>query len=199
MIIGITGGIGSGKSKVATLLGKKLDSPVIDTDKLCKQLLERGEAGYLRFVQEGGQRFLDGDGDIDRVKLREELFADHKLLLQLESILHPLVLKSIQNRVKKDPDSLIIVEVPLLFESGWQNKFDIIISVFSDEKTCIDRVVERDRVSREAVSTIIAAQMSAEEKNRRADFVIENSAGWHETDQQLVDLVAKLQEKLREA
>ncbi len=192
MIVGVTGGIGSGKSKVAALLGKLLCAIVISADDVCRELLEPGGEGYLQFVHSGGSHFLDGDGAINRVTLREKIFADPDLRDQLEAILHPLVLEKIQNVAEGDPESFVIAEVPLLFEKDWQDEFDTIISVFSMEDRLIERVMERDRISREDVDTIIAAQMSMEEKNRRADYVINNSAHWQETEKQLVELAARL-------
>ncbi len=192
MIVGVTGGIGSGKSKVAALLGKLLCAIVISADDVCRELLEPGGEGYLQFVHSGGSHFLDGDGAINRVTLREKIFADPDLRDQLEAILHPLVLEKIQNVAEGDPESFVIAEVPLLFEKDWQDEFDTIISVFSMEDRLIERVMERDRISREDVGTIIAAQMSMEEKNRRADYVINNSAHWQETEKQLVELAARL-------
>ncbi len=192
MIVGVTGGIGSGKSKVAALLGKLLCAIVISADDVCRELLEPGGEGYLQFVHSGGSHFLDGDGVINRVTLREKIFADPDLRDQLEAILHPLVLEKIQNVAEGDPESFVIAEVPLLFEKDWQDEFDTIISVFSMEDRLIERVMERDRISREDVGTIIAAQMSMEEKNRRADYVINNSAHWQETEKQLVELAARL-------
>ena len=192
MIVGVTGGIGSGKSKVAALLGKLLCAIVISADDVCRELLEPGGEGYLQFVHSGGSHFLDGDGAINRVTLREKIFADPDLRDQLEAILHPLVLEKIQNVAEGDPESFVIAEVPLLFEKDWQDEFDTIISVFTMEDRLIERVMERDRISREDVDTIIAAQMSMEEKNRRADYVINNSAHWQETEKQLVELAARL-------
>ena len=192
MIVGVTGGIGSGKSKVAALLGKLLCAIVISADDVCRELLEPGGEGYLQFVHSGGSHFLDGDGAINRVTLREKIFADPDLRDQLEAILHPLVLEKIQNVAEGDPESFVIAEVPLLFEKDWQDEFDTIISVFSTEDRLIERVMERDRISCEEVGTIIATQMSMEEKNRRADYVINNSAHWQETEKQLVELAARL-------
>lgn len=193
MIVGVTGGIGSGKSKVASLLGKLLSGIVISADDVCRELLEPGGEGYLQFVRSGGSHFLDGDGVINRVTLREEIFADADLRDQLEAILHPLVLEKIQNVAEDDPQSFVIAEVPLLFERDWQDEFDTIISVFSPEERIIERVMERDGVSREEVGNIIATQMPMEEKNRRADYVINNSVHWQETENQLVELAARLQ------
>jgi dephospho-CoA kinase len=188
----VTGGIGSGKSRVASLLGRLLGGIVLSADDVCRELLEAGREGYLQFVRSGGTQFLDSDGVINRVKLREKIFADPALRNQLEAILHPLVLERIQAVAKDAPESFVIAEVPLLFERGWQDQFDTIIAVSSPEEVVVQRVVNRDRISREDVGKIIAVQMSMEEKNSRADHVIDNSADWQESEKQLVDLAARL-------
>ena len=188
----MTGGIGSGKSRVASLLGRLLTGIVISADDVCRELLEAGREGYLQFVRSGGTQFLDGDGVINRVKLREKIFADPALRDQLEAILHPLVLERIQAVAEDAPDSFVIAEVPLLFERGWQDHFDTIIAVSSPQDVVVQRVVDRDRISREDVGKIIAVQMPMEEKNSRADHVIDNSADWQESEKQVVDLAARL-------
>lgn len=192
MIVGVTGGIGSGKSRVASLLGRLLTGIVISADDVCRELLEAGREGYLQFVRSGGTQFLDGDGVINRVKLREKIFADPALRDQLEAILHPLVLERIQAVAEDAPDSFVIAEVPLLFERGWQDQFDTIIAVSAPQDVVVQRVVDRDRISREDVGKIIAVQMPMEEKNSRADHVIDNSADWQESEKQVVDLAARL-------
>lgn len=192
MLIGITGGVGSGKSRVAARLGELLCGIVISADDVCRDLLDAGREGYKQFIQSGGSRFLDKNKAIDRRKLREALFTEASLRAQLESILHPLVLEKIRNIAENNRKSFIIAEVPLLFESGWQHEFDTVISVFSQEESLINRVVKRDHTTREEVRRIIAAQMSVQEKNSSADYVVDNSAAWKDTEKQLMILAAKL-------
>lgn len=192
MLIGITGGVGSGKSRVAARLGELLCGIVISADDVCRDLLDAGREGYKQFIHSGGSRFLDKNKAIDRRKLREALFTEASLRAQLESILHPLVLEKIRNIAENNRKSFIIAEVPLLFESGWQHEFDTVISVFSQEESLINRVVKRDHTTREEVRRIIAAQMSVQEKNSSADYVVDNSAAWKDTEKQLMILAAKL-------
>ena len=192
----MTGGIGSGKSTVADRLGKLLSAPVLNADDICRQLLEPGCEGYTRFVRSGGERFLDDGGAINRRRLREEMFRNADLKELLESILHPLVFKKIKETAEQTPQSAVIAEVPLLFESGRHQLFDIVISVFSPEELVLERVVERDTVSPEAVLEVIAAQMPPEEKSRRADYVIENGFDLQETEKQLAALAEKLQKRI---
>ena len=192
----MTGGIGSGKSTVADRLGKLLSVPVLNADDICRQLLEPGCEGYTRFVRSGGERFLDDGGAINRRRLREEMFRNAALKELLESILHPLVFKKIKETAEQTPQAAVIAEVPLLFESGRHQLFDIVISVFSPQELVLERVVERDAVSPEAVLGVIAAQMPPEEKSRRADYVIENGFDLQETEKQLAALAEKLQKRI---
>lgn len=192
----MTGGIGSGKSTVATRLGKLLSAIVLSADDICRELMEPGCEGYSQFVRSGGERFLGGDGRIDRRRLREEIFSDAALKELLESILHPLVFNKIAETAEQYPQSTIIAEVPLLFESGRQHLFDLVISVSAPREQVLERVAQRDKVCRKAVLEVIAAQMSPEEKNRRADHVIENGSVLQETEKQLAVLAAALQKRI---
>ncbi len=194
----MTGGIGSGKSTVASRLGYLLSAVVLSADDICRELLEPGCRGYTRFVHSGGERFLDSGGAIDRRRLRKEMFSNDGLKDLLESILHPLVYEKIEETAKKNPGATVIAEVPLLFESGRRHMFDLVISVSSPQEQVLERVVDRDKVCREAVLEVIAAQMPPEEKNRRADYVIENGSDLQETEKQLEALAAKLQKRISE-
>jgi len=193
MLIAVTGGVGSGKSRVASLLGRLLDGIVINADELCRDLLEPGGQGYVQFVASGGERFLDEDRKIDRVKLREELFGDTDLREKLESILHPLVFSSIRNIAADNPDSIVIAEVPLLYETNTQDQFDTVISVYAPEETLIERVAQRDNATPAETRKIVTAQMSVEEKNRRANHIVRNDGDWQDTHNQVVDLASILQ------
>ena len=173
-----------------------LSAIVVSADDICRELLEPGCKGFTLFVRSGGERFLDKKGCLDRRALREELFSNKFLKEQLESILHPLVLDEIKKTAENNPQATIIAEVPLLFESGWHHLFDIVISVFSPEELAIERVAVRDRVSREAVLEILAAQMAPEEKNSRADYVIDNGSDFQKTEKQLAALAAELQKRI---
>jgi dephospho-CoA kinase len=195
MLIAVTGGVGSGKSRVASLLGKLLDGIVINTDEVCRDLLEPGCQGYVQFVASGGERFLDKDHTIDRVTLRKELFEDACLREKLESILHPLVFSFINTIVADNPHSIVIAEVPLLYETNTQDQFDTVISVYAPEEKLIDRVVQRDKATPAETRQILTAQMSMEEKNRRADHIVRNDGDWQDTQRQVADLALILQKK----
>ena len=177
MIVGVTGGMGAGKSIVAGLLGKLLDYDVLDADILCRNLLQPHMPGWLGIQKKWGARFFDLTGNIDRPALRKALFADLVVRQGVERILHPLVRQEIMSRAAEKRSSLIgmVVEVPLLFEVGWQDDFDWIVVVYARHECCVQRIVRRDLVSLEASRAALSTQISLEEKALRADSVIENS------------------------
>ncbi len=196
MIIAITGGIGSGKSSVSRVLAALANAEVCDTDIFCKNQLEKNRSGWLGVVKKWGNLYLNDDGAISRPLLREAIFVDEQKRVELEEILHPLVKNHIKERISKAKrnQKWLLVEIPLLFETGWQNDFDYVITVFAESADCIERVEQRDGVSREQVIRIIASQMDIEEKKRLADYVIDNSGTPSETKSQVEDLFSKLQE-----
>jgi dephospho-CoA kinase len=176
MLIGVTGGIGTGKSEAAALLGSALEAPVYSADQLCRDQLVAGRPGYHRFVERFGPAFLERpDGPIDRAHLRRAVFADEALRRELEEILHPLVRQELQNaRRTAGPKRCVVAEVPLLFECGWRDDFDFIVCVDAPRQLVIDRVRARDTVSAEEIERIMATQLPAEQKRSQADWLIEN-------------------------
>jgi len=177
VIIGVTGGMGAGKSIAAGLLGKLLEYDVLDADILCRNLLQPHMPGWQGVQEKWGARFFDLTGKIDRPALRKALFADPVVRQGVERILHPLVRQEIMRRAaeKRLHLSGLVVEVPLLFEVGWQDDFDWIVVVYAGPECCVERIVRRDRVSLEAGRAAVNTQMPLEEKALRADSVIENS------------------------
>ncbi len=177
MIIGVTGGMGAGKSIAAGLLGKLLEHDVLDADILCRNLMEPHMPGWQGVQKKWGARFFDLSGNIDRPALRKALFADPVVRQGVERILHPLVRQEIMRRAaeKRLSQTGLVVEVPLLFEAGWQDDFDWIVVVYAGPECCVERIVRRDRVSLEAGRAAVSTQMPLEEKALRADSVIENS------------------------
>ena len=192
MLIGVTGGVASGKSRVVGLLGKKLDAIVLSADEICREQLKPGNDGYNQFLTSGGVLFLNKDEVIDRERLREALFRDEHLRHTLEQILHPLVHDRIRMVVETNPKRFVVAEVPLLFEAGWNDEFDFIIAVAASEKTRIDRIIARDGSTPQQAMKIISLQMSEEQKNARADYVVRNEGEWKETETQVTTLVSRL-------
>lgn len=183
MNVAITGIIGSGKSFVSKELSRLLDADYCDTDKVCRDFLQKDNDGWRGVAEKWGDTFFDVEGRIDTVRLREAIFDSVEIRQQLENILHPLVRRHVE-ALKKDCISKgknLVVEVPLLFEVGWQSEFDVVITVYSDIDTCLNRIVSRDGVSRQQALKTIRAQMDIEEKVRLADHVVNSSSSKEHT------------------
>ena len=195
MLIGVTGGVGCGKTTVARRLSELLTARYINSDDLCRELMGKGREGYRQFVQRFGDRFLDEDGNIDRPMLRGHVFSVESGRRQLEAILHPLVrdrIGSISRMSSKG--SVVIAEVPLLFESGWEPDFDRVVCVVASLETAISRIVQRDLVSREDAERIVAAQMDLAEKARRSDWTIDNDGDPAQFERQLAKVAHMITE-----
>ena len=194
MILGLTGTIGSGKSTVGKMLSALMSADILDTDQMCRQLLLPEQPGWLEMRKSWSARFFTESGHIDRVLLREAIFVDEKIRANLEEILHPLILKSLQSAIETVNASrgILLVEVPLLFEKGWQDNFEHTVSVYVDHALCEKRVLQRDNVSLAQVRKILSSQKSPEEKAERADSVIDNSQTLSQTFVQVSQLYRKL-------
>jgi dephospho-CoA kinase len=173
LIVALTGGIGAGKSHVAKYF-HQLGSYVFDADLLARTAIERGSAGFDEVVTTFGDAILK-DGDFDRRKLGEIIFADPSAKLKLEAIVHPEVQRLFEQAKNSLPnDAIVIYEIPLLAESNSRSRFDYAITVESDEATRTNRLKERGLASHEIVGRM-AAQASREERISHCDLVIENN------------------------
>ena len=187
--LGLTGGIGAGKSSVAGFLRVRYGLRYIDADVVCRELLSPGAAGWLAVTAALGNSFLDPDGNINRPRLRQAIFQDQTLRRQLDALLHPLARQEVRGLLAQMPDQArCLVEVPLLYEAGWENEFDRIVVVYASPASCRRRLMQRDRVSAEAAQQALAAQLPLVEKALRAEHVVDNSGPWPETCLQLLHL-----------
>ncbi|MFT5726426.1 MAG: dephospho-CoA kinase [Desulforhopalus sp.] len=186
MNIGITGGYGSGKSSVSRLLAKYLQAERTDADVICRTLLEPGQVGTRQLQTVFGIRFFCDDGSIDRNLLRQETFNIPEVKEKLENILHPLVRSSIADQAEacRVQNSYIVVEVPLLFEVGWQDDFDVTVLVRVPPEIAISRSVKRDNIDEEEAKRIIGLQLPMSYKESRVDYIIDNSDTFVSTAQQ---------------
>ena len=172
LIVALTGGIGAGKSHVAKYF-HQLGSYVFDADQLARAAIERGSKGFDEVVTTFGDQILK-DGDIDRRKLGEIIFADPTAKANLESIIHPEVKRLFEEAKKSLPlDAVVIYEIPLLVESNSGDRFDYSITVEADVETRTKRLKERGLATHEIVGRM-AAQASREERVSYCDLVIEN-------------------------
>ncbi len=196
MLVGITGGIGAGKSCVARQLARLLEAPLFNADDVCRELLEPGQAGYEQVVAYWGDRFLDAESKIDRPQLRKAIGEDPLIRENLEAILHPLVRgRLLQESTAVGSAAFIIAEIPLLYECGWQEDFDWIVCVYVPADLAAARVAERDGISLEDARSIISIQLVPEEKKERADSVIENGGNHLDTEKQVNDLGELLRQR----
>ena len=172
LIVALTGGIGSGKSHVAKYF-HQLGSYVFDADQLARAAIERGSKGFDEVVTKFGDQILK-DGDIDRRKLGEIIFADPAAKANLESIIHPEVKRLFEEAKKSlQLDAVVIYEIPLLVESNSGDRFDYSITVEAEVETRTKRLKERGLATHEIVGRM-AAQASREERVSYCDLVIEN-------------------------
>ncbi len=175
-LVGLTGGIGSGKSAVADGLAEH-GARVIDADEVAREVVSRDSAGLRAVVEAFGAEVLGPDGDLDRGRLAEIVFADPAARLRLNAIVHPLVGKRMEQLLAESPPGGVVVyDVPLLVEGAVQNRheFDLIVVVEASERTRIDRLMRDRGMSEEQVRARMAAQASDEERAAVADVVITN-------------------------
>jgi dephospho-CoA kinase len=196
MNVAVTGSFGSGKSTVSRLLAQAMEALYVDTDQLCRQLMQPGREGYQGLVSLYGARFLAEDGSVDRSALRQAVFSSAEVKRALEEILHPLVQRMVTDGARscRQAGRHQVVEVPLLFEVGWQSQFDRTVVVSGQEKQLLTRVGVRDGLSTEEFRRVAASQWPAAEKERLGDFVINNSGLFVATVQQVAWLAQKLGE-----
>jgi len=177
-IIGVTGGIASGKSAVINLLQKYFSYPVIDADQLARQAVEPGSQGLQKIVEIFGENFLNEKGELNRSLLGEIIAEDEESRKKLNAIVHPEVKRlydELINFYENNGVSLIFYDCPLLFETNLEADVDETMLVVADEELRINRIMERDGISRELAIKKIAMQMTDDEKIKRADIIIENN------------------------
>lgn len=193
MIIGLTGGIASGKSTVSNFF-KELGVEIIDADIVAREISEK-KATIDEICNIFGRDILDENGRIVREKLRERVFQDKRLVQKLNSIIHPQVIEYFKERRERNRrDELLIFDIPLLYEAKMDTLCDKVIVVGVDRKKQIERVIQRDGSSEEVARNIIANQMSLDDKIKRADIVIMNDG----TLEELKGKVLKVYKELRE-
>jgi len=194
-LLGVTGGIASGKSSVSRLLSSYCRVPLVDVDQCCRYLLERNQPGWLALQANFGGSFFLQNGEVDRLALRERIFADADFRRQVDAILHPLAREAMLREVALCKAPLVLVEIPLLYEAGWQSDVDAVLVVYARRGVQCCRIMRRDGAARNMACRAIAAQMNLGEKVKRADFVIDNSGTWSATREQVIALGNQLSER----
>ncbi len=197
---GLTGGIASGKSTVAALF-QKLGAYIIDADRIGHELLLPSSPAFPEVVAVFGREILDSAGRIDRRRLGALVFNDPAKLQQLNRITHRRIIDRVEQFAleynARDPQAVVIVDAALIYESGIGGRFTKMIVAWCRPEQQIERLTVKKGISRKEAEQRIASQMSAEEKRRRADFVIDCTGSLEETRHQVELLYPKLQELAR--
>jgi dephospho-CoA kinase len=195
LLLGVTGGIASGKSTVARML-EELGAPIIDFDVLSREVVEPGQPAYGDIVEFFGRQVLQEDGGLDRKALSDIVFNDLEKRKKLESFVHPRITEVFVARLieilGRDPEAVVQVVVPLLLELSLQYLMHQVLVVYVPSEVQIDRLAERDGITREAAANILKSQLPIDEKVGYADHVIDNSGSLEETRRQVEELWAKL-------
>ena len=186
--VGLTGGIGSGKSAVADLLAQQ-GAAIIDTDQIAHALTAPGGTAMPQIATQFGDNFLTPEGALDRAAMRERVFSDAAAKRQLEAILHPLIRQQTRIEAERVPGSYLVFVVPLLVESGrWKDSVDRVLVVDCSEALQLERVMRRSQLSAEQVRAIMATQASREARLAVADDVIVNDQALDTLEQAVVAL-----------
>lgn len=197
LILGLTGGIASGKSTADDFFQKK-QLPIIDCDQIAHKILDIGQEGYLEVVKHFGKEILNSNQTVNRKYLGQIVFNDKQKLQELNQITHPLIFREIQikiTRYKKLQKPFIIVDAPVLFESGGQSYCDRTILLTVPEKVQLERLMARDHLSKENALKRIHSQMPLAQKEKLADYVITNTGTIKELKQKLNDLLVKIKKE----
>jgi dephospho-CoA kinase len=191
--IGLTGGIATGKSYVVRRL-RDAGVPVIDADVLAREAVALNTPGLAAVVERFGEDILTPAGELDRARLGDLVFRDEAARRDLEHIIHPVVQRRIAEFFAQLPPEtpFAIADIPLLYETHRERRFDKIIVVACAPATQLQRVMARDELARDAAERRIAAQLPIEEKVRRADYVIHTDGTHAETDAQVARLLQSL-------
>jgi dephospho-CoA kinase len=193
-LIGLTGGIASGKSTVATIL-KQLGAAVINADELSREVVQPGKGAWKEIVETFGANVLQSDKTLDRKKLRTVVFDNPEARKKLEAIIHPKVRALAEEKIRElaaAGRSIIVYEVPLLFEGQLHHWLRPVILVACDINTQRQRLRDRDQLTNTEAQQHIDAQMSLEEKRKLADYVIENNGNIEELEQQVKSVLESI-------
>ncbi|MGW6026100.1 dephospho-CoA kinase [Streptomyces sp. NPDC055099] len=197
--VGLTGGIGAGKSEVSRLLVAS-GAVLIDADKIAREVVEPGTPGLAKVVEAFGQEILAPDGTLDRPKLGSVVFADPKKLAALNAIVHPLVgARSAELEEAAPEDAVVVHDVPLLTENGLAPLYDVVVVVDASPETQLDRLVRLRGMSEEDARARMAAQATREKRLEIADLVIDNDGPLEGLRQRVGDVWAELARRARAA
>ncbi|WP_136604186.1 dephospho-CoA kinase [Paenibacillus dokdonensis] len=190
MNIGLTGGIATGKSIVSALLINK-GALLVDADVIAREVMLPGHPVLTAVADHFGQAVLLADGTLDRKKLGDIVFHDPSQRQALNDITHPAIRSEIRKQMesleREHPNRLVVVDIPLLFESGLEHMFERVMVVYAPRVIQLERLMQRNQLSKDEASARIGSQMDIEEKKMKADIVIDNSGDAELTERQIDD------------
>lgn len=188
MRMGLTGGIASGKSTVSAMLTEK-GAFLVDADVIAREVMLPGHQVLDAVVRRFGKEMLRPDGSLDRARLGAVIFRDPASRRDLNDLTHPAIRKEMLRRMEacesREPDRLIVADIPLLYETGWEKMLDKVLVVYVPRGLQLERLIGRDGLTAEQAESRLQAQMSIEDKRTRADYVIDNSGSLEDTELQL--------------
>ena len=196
VVIGLTGGIGTGKSTVSQILKEK-NFPVIDLDVISHEVIKFPKV-MEKIIENFGKEVLEynntGNWIISREKLGRVIFGNREKRLILNSIMHPEILRIMREKILecKKENKIIFVEIQLLFEVQWEKEFDYILLVSAEKDTQVKRILARDKRSKEEALSIINSQMPLDEKKKRSDYVIENDGNIQDLERKIDEFLKKV-------
>ncbi|MFD2305436.1 dephospho-CoA kinase [Enterococcus termitis] len=182
MVLGLTGGIATGKSTVVDLF-KKHGFPIVDADVIAREVVEIGTPGLAEIVSEFGSEMLLSDGSLNRKKLGALIFSDDEKRVKLNQLLSPFLRAAILSEIdeKQQQAKLVIVDIPLLYEGGYETFVDQVAVVYIPEELQLDRLMKRDNLTRTEAKQRVDSQLPIEQKRQRANIVFDNQKTVEET------------------
>lgn len=194
VVIGLTGGIASGKSTISNIL-MDMKIPVIDADVIARDVVKPETDTLKRLVQKFGEDILNIDGTLNRKKLSNVVFNDRESLKQLNLIIHPAIKNAIMNKLneyRKSKEKYCVVDAALLIEANFIDIVDCVILVYVNRKTQVERLMNRDKISMEEAERKIDSQMSLDEKMEYADYLVDNNNDVENTRLQLKSIIKEI-------
>jgi dephospho-CoA kinase len=195
LIVGLTGGVASGKTAVSQIL-KEEGAYIINADQIARELVLPHKPAWSELIRAFGQEILQEDGSIQRKKLADKVFADPKQRKFLNQILHPRIKEEMDRRAKeigeKDPEAIVVIDAPLIIELGDHREMDKLIVVTSTQPQQIERLKDRDGTNPEEALRIVSSQMPLKEKLKFADYVIRNEGSMEETKKRAKEVYQEL-------
>ena len=195
IVVGLTGGIGSGKSEVARRLAA-LGAVVVDADAIAREVVAPGTPGLAQVVAEFGDEVLSPDGSLDRDRVAALVFADPTARARLNAIVHPLIGAAMIERTaaagEADPHAVVVNDVPLLVEGGLSDRYDAVVVVDTDPETQVRRLVEQRGMTEADARARMAVQATREQRLAVADYVVDNTGDLEHLDRQVREVWAKL-------